>query len=40
LGKGDYFGEISFFSKSPRTASARTIDFVNLMSLSRKDLLE
>ncbi|CAD8155968.1 unnamed protein product [Paramecium pentaurelia] len=40
LGKGDYFGEISFFSKSPRTASAKTLDFVNLMSLNRKDLLE
>ncbi|CAK82550.1 unnamed protein product (macronuclear) [Paramecium tetraurelia] len=40
LNKGDYFGEISFFSKSPRTASAKTLDFVNLMSLSRKDLWE
>jgi potassium voltage-gated channel Eag-related subfamily H protein 6/hyperpolarization activated cyclic nucleotide-gated potassium channel 2 len=40
LRKGDHFGEISFFSKSPRTASARTLDFVNLKSLSRKDLWE
>ncbi|CAD8078092.1 unnamed protein product [Paramecium sonneborni] len=40
LSKGDNFGEISFFSKSPRTASAKTLDFVNLMSLSRKDLWE
>lgn len=38
LVKGDYFGEISFFSKRPRAASAKTLDFVNLMSLSRKDL--
>ena len=33
--KGAYFGEIGFFAKRPRTASARCIEFVNLLSLSR-----
>ncbi|KAM3128378.1 hypothetical protein pb186bvf_019506 [Paramecium bursaria] len=38
LTKGDYFGEIGFFSRLPRTASAKTYDFVNLTYLQREDL--
>eukprot|EP00359_Climacostomum_virens_P001956 CAMPEP_0204899146 /NCGR_PEP_ID=MMETSP1397-20131031/1683_1 /ASSEMBLY_ACC=CAM_ASM_000891 /TAXON_ID=49980 /ORGANISM="Climacostomum Climacostomum virens, Strain Stock W-24" /LENGTH=660 /DNA_ID=CAMNT_0052067063 /DNA_START=2801 /DNA_END=4783 /DNA_ORIENTATION=+ len=35
LGKGSYFGEIAFFSKSPRTASVKCVDFMECYSLSR-----
>ncbi|CAD8068161.1 unnamed protein product [Paramecium primaurelia] len=40
LQKGDYFGEIGFFGRKPRNASAKSIDFVNVMSLTRIDLWE
>ena len=35
LGAKKYFGEIAFFLETPRCASARCIDFVDLLSLSR-----
>ncbi|CAD8071087.1 unnamed protein product [Paramecium primaurelia] len=40
LQKGEYFGEIGFFGRKPRNASAKTVDFVNVMSLKRSDLWE
>jgi hyperpolarization activated cyclic nucleotide-gated potassium channel 2 len=43
LKNGDYFGEIAFFSERPRCASAKCLDFVDLLSLSRNsmnDILE
>ena len=43
LGTGEYFGEIAFFTERPRCASAKCLDFVDLLSLSRScmnDLLE
>ena len=40
LEKGKYFGEIAFFSGRERTASARSISFTTLYSLSRNDCLE
>ncbi|CAD8086476.1 unnamed protein product [Paramecium sonneborni] len=40
LQKGEYFGEIGFFGRKPRSASAKTVDFVNVMSLKRNDLWE
>ena len=43
LKNGDYFGEIAFFSERPRCASAKCLDFVDLLSLSRSsmnDILE
>lgn len=38
LGKGHYFGEIGFFGYVPRTASVKSIDFVNMMYIQRDDL--
>ena len=38
LGSKKYFGEISFFLETPRCASAKCIDFVDLLSLSRTNL--
>ena len=35
LGVDSYFGEISFYSDQPRTASARSIDFSNLITIKR-----
>jgi hyperpolarization activated cyclic nucleotide-gated potassium channel 2 len=33
LETGSYFGEIAFFTEKPRCASARCLDFVDLLSL-------
>lgn len=38
LKKGNYFGEIGFFTKRPRTATIRCIDIVNTLALKREDL--
>lgn len=38
LGAKKYFGEISFFLETPRCASAKCIDFVDLLSISRFNL--
>lgn len=38
LGSKKYFGEIAFFLETPRCASAKCIDFVDLLSLSRINL--
>lgn len=38
LGSKKYFGEIAFFLETPRCASAKCIDFVDLLSLSRLNL--
>lgn len=38
LGNKKYFGEIAFFLETPRCASAKCIDFVDLLSLSRFNL--
>ena len=38
LDKNKYFGEIAFFLQTPRCASAKCIDFVDLLSLSRLNL--
>ena len=38
LGTKKYFGEIAFFLETPRCASAKCIDFVDLLSLSRTNL--
>jgi len=38
LKKGDYFGEIAFFTMLPRQASARCLEFANLLMLDREDL--
>ena len=38
LPPGNYFGEIAFFLDIPRTASTSCVDFVDLFSLSRRDL--
>lgn len=35
LGPNEYFGEIAFFTERPRCASAKCLDFVDLLSLSR-----
>ena len=43
LGPNEYFGEIAFFTERPRCASAKCLDFVDLLSLSRtimNELLE
>lgn len=43
LGPSEYFGEIAFFTERPRCASAKCLDFVDLLSLSRacmNELLE
>ena len=37
---GGYFGEIGFFTGLPRTASARCMGFVDLLSLKRENLLD
>lgn len=34
----DYFGEIAFFTERPRCASARCLDYTDLLSLSRGSL--
>lgn len=39
-GKFDYFGEISFFTNSKRTASARSSNFSNVFNLKRKVFLD
>lgn len=38
LEQGNYFGEISFFTKRPRTATIRCIEIVNVLALKREDL--
>ena len=38
LGKNAYFGEIAFFIERARCASAKCIDFVDLLSLSRNNV--
>ncbi|CAG9318440.1 unnamed protein product [Blepharisma stoltei] len=38
LGPGEYFGEIAFFTEKPRCASAKCLDFVDLLSLSRTNM--
>mmetsp|Transcript_7935 Transcript_7935/g.7805 ORF Transcript_7935/g.7805 Transcript_7935/m.7805 type:complete len:526 (+) Transcript_7935:74-1651(+) len=35
LGPDEYFGEIAFFTEKPRCASAKCLDFADLLSLSR-----
>lgn len=35
---GDYFGEISFFTGKPRCASAKCLDYVDLLSLTRANM--
>ena len=35
LKEKDYFGEISFFTEKPRTASVKCIDFLDVLSLTR-----
>jgi hypothetical protein len=35
LSEKEYFGEISFFTNNPRCASAHSIDFVDVLSLTR-----
>ena len=39
LGVDSYFGEISFYSDQPRTASARSVDFANLFIIKRQDFI-
>ena len=39
LGFDSYFGEISFYSDQPRTASARSVDFANLFIIKRQDFI-
>ncbi|CAG9311955.1 unnamed protein product [Blepharisma stoltei] len=38
LGPKEYFGEIAFFTEKPRCASAKCLDFVDLLSLSRANM--
>lgn len=38
LGPREYFGEIAFFTEKPRCASAKCLDFVDLLSLSRVNM--
>ena len=40
LGVDSYFGEISFYSDQPRTASARSVDFANLFIIKRQDFIK
>ena len=37
LAQGSYFGEIAFFTELPRCASARCLDFVDMLSLNREN---
>ena len=37
--RGEYFGEIEFFSEQPRTASAKSITFSNVFILSKQEFL-
>lgn len=37
LKPGDFFGEVCFFTGSPRLASARSMDFTTLFSIKRSD---
>ena len=39
LEKNDYFGEIAFFTGNPRCASARCLEFCEMMSIPRKEFL-
>ena len=39
LKKGDYFGEISFFSGFPRKTSAKSLSFSSLFMINREDFL-
>lgn len=39
-GKFDYFGEISFFTNSKRSASARSSNFSNIFHLKRNTFLQ
>lgn len=39
LGPGEFFGEMGVLSGSPRTADVTSIDFTELQTLSRSDLL-
>lgn len=38
--KGDYFGEVSFFSDKPRSASARSHDFSNIFVVNQKSFID
>lgn len=40
LNDGEFFGEIAFFSRKPRTASARCISFVETLCISRNQIEE
>mgnify|MGYP000882910957 CR=1 FL=1 len=40
LVKGEFFGEISFFSNRPRSAGAKSVGFSSVLSLSREAFLE
>ena len=37
LGPKEHFGEVAFFTGSPRCASARTLDFLEAHTLERDD---
>lgn len=37
--KGEYFGELSFFTGNPRSASAESLDFSSLISIKRSDFI-
>ncbi len=39
LGRGEFFGEISFFSNRERTAAARSLNFSSVFELKREDFL-
>ncbi len=40
LNKGDYFGEIGFFTDNPRLLSAKSREFTELYVIQKKDLLK
>lgn len=35
LKEGDYFGEIAFFTRIPRLASAKVLDFAEMLYIDR-----
>mmetsp|Transcript_13863 Transcript_13863/g.2223 ORF Transcript_13863/g.2223 Transcript_13863/m.2223 type:complete len:113 (+) Transcript_13863:113-451(+) len=38
LGAMQYFGEISFFTENPRCASAKCLDYADLLTISRTEM--
>lgn len=40
LAKGEYFGEMSFFSGLPRTAGAKSVNFTSVYSIQRERFIE